>query len=251
MSIQADMRLWEYGFDSKLVSNLAQNIDIIALSGRGTHSFETAANSYVACAGFDRSLGSSIPWHIARVMWKLLLMCLPIRNTRGQTPERSLAREAQPPTRDLIERAFPDISEFQRCGRAAFLETLVDFEGHQDLTAEKRIWLGQTIMRGPLIMKAEPYRRLGGFDLDASFQGFDDHDIVLRAYKHEGLRCGFTPIGYPTKAPQSVRNKPMRMSDVSWTIIKMTQIRHHIRSASLSQVRTMQRESFPGPQIRD
>ena len=79
--------------------------------------------------------------------------------------------------------------EFLASGLAGRMGQFVDFK--TDHTSfSRKLYVGQTIMRGPILFNREKYFELGGLDSLRFFQGFDDHDFCARALLRVTARYG-------------------------------------------------------------
>lgn len=163
VEVQADMLIQHRGFDALLVKALTVRSDLIAVSGRGTERQH-------ARIGGQR-----------RLCWA----------------SRVLDRTARLWDQMRLRRAsvyFPGRLAYYSTGRAGRLGSLIEMPAH--LETPPRLYLGETVMRGPLAMKREYFERLGGFDTHRYFLGDDDHDLMWRAWSLRRYRCGYVPISF-------------------------------------------------------
>jgi hypothetical protein len=59
--------------------------------------------------------------------------------------------------------------------------------------SKQKIFLGEAIIRGPIVWKTESLKRVGGFNDVAFFLGWDDYDLCFRLFTHAQLRVAFLP----------------------------------------------------------
>jgi len=103
--------------------------------------------------------------------------------------------------------------DFLKLGKAGRLGNLIDHQFRLDTTRPPKVYLGETIMRGPLLIDKEKYLELGGFNTEAFFLGFDDHDFCLRANLNN-YRVGYTPVGFSAPLKEgSTRKKRTALSE--------------------------------------
>jgi hypothetical protein len=87
------------------------------------------------------------------------------------------------------------------------LDHLIDTNFSASQIKARKIWVGQAVMRGPLIIRSELYDKLGGFDSLHFFLGFDDVELSLIAHKYWNLRTGFVPVGFNSPLQESTVKK--------------------------------------------
>lgn len=160
LEIQADMALTHAGFDAILVRCLRQYPDIFAISGRGIHPF-------------DNVVGSTSPRlsQLRRLFFRLVSFKYAFKTHYKPSPWT-----------------------FRVLGHEGRLGPLVSVPLRLD--HKPMLFVGGTVMRGPLIMRASDYAAVGGLDLDHFFLGNDDHDICARALLTLGKRSAFLPISF-------------------------------------------------------
>ncbi len=62
-------------------------------------------------------------------------------------------------------------------------------------TSKRHIFLGEAIVRGPIIWRTESLKGIGGFNDVGYFLGWDDYDVSLRLLDNLHQRVGFMPSG--------------------------------------------------------
>jgi GT2 family glycosyltransferase len=98
---------------------------------------------------------------------------------------------------------FPDRETYKILKRAGWLGRAVDYlpENLDDnlkqslFSNNKRIWVGDTVMRGPIMFKRSDYLDIGGFDTRSFFLGNDDHCLCMRVLRM-GKTVAFTPVHF-------------------------------------------------------
>ena len=192
IEVQADMQLMEMGFDRKLKSALYSNNTLLAISGRGTEPLTPVIEYYQKGLGTDRSSGRTIFRHTAsraRYQLRNRLVSFLAKRRREEDKSAALRVESGIYSED-------DLKNFLVLGEAGRLGNRIEWALDEKILSERYIYVGQTIMRGPLAIQKSKYLELGGFKTDAFFQAFDDHDFVLRGFFERQYRVGFVPINF-------------------------------------------------------
>jgi len=169
IEIQADMSIDHLGFDRQLVRILETNSDIFAVGGRGGHDLARVAE------GFRR----------LRIFRKIV----------GSVSRRWTARRS-------VRRGFyvPSVMEYFLSDSIGRVGDLVELP--VKIQKIPRIYLHETIMRGPLAFSRVKYDLLGGLDTESFFLGNDDHDLILRAWTQLRLRSAYFPISFSSPLDQ-------------------------------------------------
>lgn len=180
IEVQADMEIEHRGFDSVLISALDQEPDVFAISGRGLHPFphlEPAAPSNLAAALVARAQAALVAG---------------VR--RGVTRGGSYR---------------PTVLELWVHGEVGRTGELIELPLAAHV-GDSILFVGDTVMRGPLAMRREQFLDLGGFDARHFFLGHDDHDLMARALLLRGWRCGYLPLRFssPLELGSTRRSRP-------------------------------------------
>jgi hypothetical protein len=159
IEVQADMHVTHIGFDSLMCGILDENPNIFLLSGRGTHPF-------------DRLVYHRVHSRLVRIFdWFRL---------------RTVARKGY---------FSESLLDWKLRGVAGRLGHLIEFPVLFSRST-CRVFIGQTIMRGPLAFRRELYNRTGGLDTRNFFLGNDDHDLAMRALDLHGLNSGYVSVSF-------------------------------------------------------
>jgi GT2 family glycosyltransferase len=154
VEIQADMKLCDKGFDRRLVNALLQNEDVFAVSGRGIHPLY----DIVSNPRSRRIVTANKFWSGLRRL---------VSAGRGAAAHK------------------PSAPIFKMLGEEGRLGEHIN-KPLAPATEPRSLFVGGTVMRGPLAFRKSEFAALGGFDLDRFFLGNDDHDLLARAYGNLG-----------------------------------------------------------------
>lgn len=158
VEIQADMLIHDLGFDLRFRSALMEFDDIACLSGRGCH-------LWVSKVGERPHEWSA---RLLATLAQRVFSSLGVANTS--------------------KFVFKHANSFGRFGTAIACRVRS--------SDDSRIFLSETVMRGPLAFLRDRYQRVGGLDSQRYFLGNDDHDFTRRAWTEHRLRCGYLPIDF-------------------------------------------------------
>lgn len=243
LEVQADMRVQDKGFDSRMAGALRRYPDLLMVSGRGTENLRPVATDYrrtlgAVCAGspsFSRYLGSRV---LHRSGLRRLTPDTRVEFVPDVSPQRAF---------DII---FPSESRFRYSGEAGRIAALMDATLPLRPWPLDRMWVGQTVMRGPLMLDRDRYRLIGGLDDKRFFLGFDDHDLAYRAYRDRKLRCGFVPVRFAAfMSHGSTRRRRSIRTEIE-IIRHLLRIRSARKSSGIYELGNMQDVALPEPEIR-
>ena len=243
LEIQADMLIRQRGFDKKLLELLESESDIFALSARGVHSFSDLYSEILNPHKADRIFHLKI---LKRIKFKLRYVVKSrMQEKKGSQYSNKIGEQDTHTSNAVIDEIFPYHFQGPSSGRAGFLGPLIEnlpyLGTNEFLEAIKnnsgRIWFGETIMRGPLIIDREKYLKVGGFNTEQFFLGNDDHDLNIRI-KEFGYKVGFTPIAFasPLQLGNS-RKKSKTLSRIWRKIHRITRQKEMHHSALLEYFR--------------
>jgi glycosyltransferase involved in cell wall biosynthesis len=228
LEIQADMKIIEYGFDTKLLKAMQSYPDIIMLSGRGTEKIEDFYDQYFKSLGSEGSAGKNFSSHIFK---RLIQHCKQLISPsiinflkvlcNGINLENVHNNKVQ---------IFPDQDTFSLLGRAGKLGLNIN----SDIFSEKKkIWLSETVMRGPLFIDKKKYLEVGGFDVEKFFLGFDDHDLAVRSWVLKSYRCGYVPIKFYSPLEDGSTRKSKSLMQEIQMIRNLFRIKNKWKKSSL------------------
>jgi glycosyltransferase involved in cell wall biosynthesis len=214
IEVQADMVIADTGFDQRLVCSLRANPDLVAISGRGVHRL-----SDVWRFRWD-------PWVFGRP---------PERILSHLDRVRSRAKSGRPELHRCTD-VTPNAKTFSVFGNAGRLGVQIEVQQHFSSEDKHTVWVGETVMRGPLVLDRAKFARVGGFDTRRFFLGNDDHDFSARA-SLIGYRVAFSPVEFTSQLSDGTS----RQNRTMWTRVRIAGllIRQRIlfKSSGLSKLR--------------
>jgi glycosyltransferase involved in cell wall biosynthesis len=205
LELQADMYINEPGFDHKMIDAIRKYPDILMLSGRGTENIVPVQQEYSKGLGSDRGSSGSFVLHIFA---RLLRRSYFLGKLLSQFRAPNVPQEKTYP--HSIESAiYPSQDIFEKTGEAGRLGDLIE---KNILPSSACMWVGETVMRGPLLIDKKKYFEVGGFDRKRFFQGYDDHDLAIRAWDMLSYRSAYVPIGFdnPLDAGTTRKGRTLR-----------------------------------------
>lgn len=208
IEVQADMRILDLGFDVRLVNALRQNIDLIAVSGRGVERRHPLWIDFQSTLGTDVARSKSLPIYI-------LKRSLILFRDYFQTSKVASSTKIEEACDTNIEEIFPSPERFSVSGNAGFLGWKIGLSQNDYSMYHNRLWIGQTVMRGPLAIDLEKLRKVGAWPIGFFFQGFDEHFMWLQAAAEYNFKVGFHPVAFSAPLEQgSMRQKRSLKSEL-------------------------------------
>lgn len=212
IEVQADMVLLDESFDSRLIHAMQTNEDVLFVSGRGVEKLGPVLERYWTTLGADVASVANFRTYVFKRVMSLLFANL-VKKTGNMN---AAGRTLTPP-----EEIFPSSEEFEKTGQAGQLGHLVDSPLPENFDKSK-LWVGETVMRGPLAIDMDKYRKLGGFDHTRFFLGYDEHSLVALG-ANMGYRVGYCPVRF--SAPLSVGSTRSKRSLKSEFLIALNLLR--------------------------
>lgn len=245
IEVQADMELTDPGFDERLTQAMQSNMDLLMISGRGTEPLAPIVKSYRRTAGSDVSRGRTMPRHITHT---LLHRLLSFRANRVNQVDLTALYEDSGQTKNRIS---PSNDDFSKTGQAGRIGHLIELPLETN-PMERRLWLGQTVMRGPLIIDMGKYLELGGLDTEAFFLGYDEHDLITRAYQTKGYRVAYSPISFNSPLADGSTRKRRTFKNEIEIAVKLMRVSRTRKLTALYQLNVSNDQAdLPGTEIRD
>jgi hypothetical protein len=144
----------------------------------------------------------------------------------------------------------PLLADFIQTSKAGYLSAY-DITNKSGFNTTGSVWLGQTVMRGPIALDRSKYLNVGGFDLESCFLGFDDHEITLRAYQKFRFRVGFLPIGYQSSMEWGATRRKRSLKQSRIAILNCLRIANKRKLTNLYTISDSSAIPLPMPEIRE
>ncbi len=213
IEIQADMQIREKGFDAKLLKILKKHPSLLGISGRATHNFE---NLNFNTLKKESNLKFDFPIIISRYLDQIKLNLKSVGKSHPDPDTNSQKMY-------LEKTIFPRELDFSERGEAGWMGKNIDlipsdteiFNKDIEVNYGGVLWCGQTIIRGPIILRKSIYYALGGFDTQSFYLGNDDHDLCARA-QSKGYQMGFTPIHFVAPLSHGTERKRKSFKNLVW-----------------------------------
>lgn len=201
LEIQADMILDDKGFERRMINALECENNLVAISGRGVEPLMPIVEQYRQTLGTDRAHNSSLLSYI--VLRCIAQIKIFLKKVIKSDVTINYVKE---PGINKVHQEVSD-EEFLNFGYAGRLGEKATHEITREILSNKKIYIGETVMRGPIIFDRDKYIQVGGLNCGAFFQGFDDHDFCARALLM-GFRVGYTPVKYSSPLSLGTTRKP-------------------------------------------
>lgn len=201
MSVQADMIILHKGFDVILSRVIENNPGVGLISCRGAHSLSELGTEQTL-RGRELSDGLDVKYFLRpfiRVKQKIALIF------RIYTDRENSTNKSNDPVINSIENGkgfnpnevFPNFPGAPAGWLGERIEVL-PYTFKQDFmnlieSHTSKVWINETVMRGPLFMRKSLYSEVGGYNTRAFYQGLDDHDFSARL-SLLGYQVAFSPI---------------------------------------------------------
>jgi len=239
IEIQSDMLMHEKNFEIKLINLMEKHREFVILSCRGVLKLNHLSGKKIISSG--KEINDSILLSIYKKLGLKLLRNVLTKNLKSLTNSNEAKRASYSPKKinlavNKLNTVFTDVSS----GVAGWLGEEINFlpyvfnrEFQNKInTYAGVIWKGETVIRGPIIIRKQDYVRLGGFNVLAFYQGMDDHDLSLRARK-VNLKVGFTPIYFssPTSLGSARNNRKIKAN--LWSKLHRTLRKEHLNLSEL------------------
>lgn len=216
MGIQADMLIFHYEFDLKMIKALKSIDSIAVVSGRGVERLTPIIINYKKTLGTDAAQTNRILVHVARQIRKRL------------TPQHKQLLEKNA---ELFKEKSD--SDYFYTGVAGRIGKLINLKMDSQVVHSNKMYIGETVMRGPILYDKDKYFLIGGLDTKRFFQGFDEHDFCARAMLNNYL-VGYTSIGFSSPLDiGSSRKKRTLLTDMI-ILLKILRRVYNRKSSALS-----------------
>jgi len=219
IEVQADMCILEPNFDRKLVATLENNPDLFMLSCRGIMTFREIFESFSKSKGNEVAINTNLFKSIAN------FLVINLRRWQSIKDSHEILTETGP--------IFPSLEEFSTSGNAGRLGRLIDQNSVSDV---KNLYVGETVMRGPICFSKDRYMELGGFNVEAFFLGFDEHDLNLRARVLKNWKAGYTPISFESPLKNGSMRKKRSLKTRLEILVAIKRTNRHVPNSELFKV---------------
>lgn len=234
IEIQADMRIKEPDFDHKMIEILESNNDIFMLSGRGIMPFSEILSSFATTRGNEASVNTNL--------LKALLNLFVRRLKTRKVSEEKVGVESS------LNEIDPDESLYAIEKKAGRLGRLIEDSSIYDQSV---LYVGETVMRGPICFSRDRYNNLGGLNTKAFFLGFDEHDLNLRARLTKNWRAAYTHLAFESPLEDGAMRKKRSMRSRFDLYFAQVRTRNYVRKTQIyTSAFSPERLSFNDHEIR-
>jgi len=220
IEIQSDMLILEEDFDLRLIKALESDNTLFAISARGVCDIKRVFDSCLKLdeqSSFLRSVTRNIKSEFRSKLARLKVNYP--KETRVKDNE-SIDLNA------IIMKIFPSEDPYSEKQIAGFLDSLIEvlpYSGETEISKSiernlGKVWIGETVMRGPLIFERSKYLKIGGLNTEAFFLGNDDQEMILRARK-AGYKVGYSPIRFSSPLSLGSTRAKKTLSSKTWFLI--------------------------------
>jgi glycosyltransferase involved in cell wall biosynthesis len=253
LEIQADMFINDPGFDLRMMQVFNKYDDIFALSGRGTHDISQVVDVYRESLGTDRAYASNLIFFMfsmirRRIIGKLLRILKVFKCIKA--PRIQITPVMKAKLSDSLMEIFPTLKDFEEQKKAGLLGDLIENQGFSNEPIPRKVFLGETVMRGPIMMRSDIYFLIGGLDVNSFFQGFDDHELMLRAWSLTGKRCAYIPVNMNSILSQGTTRKPRSVRSDIEIFVRTFKISRNRKSSLLHKLSQGDQFTLPNFEIR-
>ena len=187
IEIQADMFIKQPGFDKTMIEILENNQDIFMLSGRGIMPFSEILSAFSLTRGNEASVNVSLKKSISKRLNRFL--------------KSNAGKLINPTSENKINPSRIEYLNEKKAGRLGrLIEDISIFE-------KNNLYVGETVMRGPICFEKERYLALGGLNTKAFFLGFDEHDLNLRARLTKNWRAAYVHVTFESPLEDGAMRK--------------------------------------------
>ncbi len=203
IEIQADMQINQKGFDLKLVEALKALPDLIAVSARGVEPIPGVVEGYAKTLGTDRAHSKSMMSYLfSRIKYQILSGT----RTSESTNPKALNAQLTNPYLESMD------SDFSSTGYAGRIASKINLPIDEEYSKKRILYVGGTIMRGPIAIDKMKYLEVGGLNTKSYFQGYDEHELFIKAKIMFGYRVAFTPINFSSPLEDGSSRKRRTLS---------------------------------------
>ena len=254
LEIQADMFVDDPGFDIRMIQAFNKYDDVFALSGRGTHDINEVVDPYRDSLGTDRAYASNLINFIFLILKRRIIGKISrIFRLRRDFNITEIQLEPNRVTKDFIPllEIFPSLEDFKVNKKAGLLGDLIENSGLNSGEISRKLFFGETVMRGPLMLKADTYFQIGGLNVKSFYQGFDDHELMIQAWNVLQKRCAYIPVHVTSILSQGTTRKPRSFKSDLEIFYKTAKISRKRKDSLLYKLSLGTQIPLPSFEIRD
>lgn len=244
IEIQADMFINDIGFDKRMLEAMLKFPDLAIISGRGVEPLSPIISSYENYISLSISFGHFVLKNLKTLSKNI------VRRLYRVLKENKVLDETAVDSRNEIEFVEKNDQDFMMSGQAGRLGMLIENRISDSTIKKRRIYIGDTLMRGPLFLNRGLYLSLNGFDTRRFFLGFDDHDYCARVLK-AGFKAGYTPVSFDSPLSLGSTRKERSIKSEVLIFINLVRIRVHRRYSELFIIWEQRKNFTYQPEIRD
>ena len=239
IEIQADMLMHQKGFDKYLVKAMKKYNDLIALSGRGCLLLKPIYDHYLKSTGTDLKIDNfyKIKVNYLKLLIKNIIKRLKIIFFNFKDYKISCG--------DVL----PSDKKFLKFGIAGQLGELIEFS-MKNCGFKNKIYLSEIVMRGPLLIDKLKYDELGGLDNFSFFQGYDEIDLMIRAWKYKKYRCGYVRINFESPLNDGTTRKKKTFKQIKLIKENINRIKENRKKSLLYNSNKFLKNNHPNLEIR-
>ena len=189
LEVQADMLLTDPGFDKRMMEAMQAHPECVAISGRGIERLAPIIRNYQNTLGSDRGMGRGILDYLAARLRYQARYLLKIFRKAGKVS----ASQVNSKNEHIFKAGLDE--EFLATGNAGRLGMSIEQILPRSMLHDRKLYVGQSIMRGPILFNKSWFKHIGGLRPQIYFQGFDDHDFCARTIM-EGKQVAYMPVSF-------------------------------------------------------
>jgi GT2 family glycosyltransferase len=214
ITIQGDMKILEEGIDLRILELFEQNPRLGVVSLRQCLPIDSSYKRKLNRFPVQMSVSlKNVLYTTLRKKSRLPLkvQCRAEGTNNGQSHEINF--------RDKLKSVFPRKEDFdysRTAGLTGDTLYLIPYEFNKEISesfkAQKgSLWISDYASK-PIAFRRETYDKIGGYEINAFFQGWDDVDFSLKVREQLSLDVGFSPFYYSSPSSLSSSKKTKRFS---------------------------------------
>lgn len=214
ITIQGDMKILEEGIDLRILELFEQNPRLGVVSLRQCLPIDSSYKRKLN--RFPVQMSVSLKNVLYTTLRKKLRLPLKVQS-RAEGTNNGQSHEIN--FRDKLKSVFPRKEDFdysRTAGLTGDTLYLIPYEFNKEISesfkAQKgSLWISDYASK-PIAFRRETYDKIGGYEIKAFFQGWDDVDFSLKVREKLSLDVGFSPFYYSSPSSLSSSKKTKRLS---------------------------------------